>query len=112
MRSRCSAQQGPKLTSVTISPTNPPRMPTYTEKGDVQSQPKVNPKLKLSKLFLMGDFIPTFRLLNIKYCQYIGLEAKNDKSKTTLFSQTFKVPKKSTIIFSICFTRVSSFAYK
>ena len=48
MRSRCSAQQGPKLTSVTISPTNPPRMPTYTEKGDVQSQPKVNPKLKLS----------------------------------------------------------------
>ena len=48
MRSRCSAQQGPKLTSVTISPTNSPRMPTYTEKGDVQSQPKVNPKLKLS----------------------------------------------------------------
>ena len=51
MRSRCLAQQGPKLTSVTISPTNPPRMPTYTKKGDVQSQPKVNSKLKLTWFF-------------------------------------------------------------
>ena len=32
-------------------------------------------------------------------CQYLGLEAKNDNSKTTLFSQTFEVPENKVPLF-------------
>ena len=46
-----------------------------------------------TEIFLSGDFIQTFRLLKSKNHQYLGLETKNDQSKTTLFSQTFKVSK-------------------
>ena len=38
--------------------------------------------------------------------QYLGLEAKIDKSKTTLFSQTFKVPEnKAPLFFSFLASR-------
>ena len=43
--------------------------------------------------YITGDFIQTFRLAISKNHLYLGLEAKYDKSKTTLFSQTFKVSK-------------------
>ena len=53
-----------------------------------------------SRIFLTGDFIQAFKLLKSKNQQYLGLKAKNDKSKTTLFSQTFKVPESKVPLFS------------
>ena len=32
-------------------------------------------------------------------CQYLDLESKNDKSKITLFSQTFEVPENKVPLF-------------
>ena len=47
----------------------------------------------------MRDFFQTHRLLKSKNRQYLGLEAKNDKSKTTLYSQTFKVRENKVSLF-------------
>ena len=52
------------------------------------------------KIYLTGDFSKTFKLLKSKNSQYLGLEAKNEKSKTTLFSPTFKVSENKVPSFS------------
>ena len=53
------------------------------------------------KLSKQGILAQTCRLVKSINRQYLSLEAKNDKSKTTLFSQTFKVPEnKVPLLFS------------
>ena len=65
MSSLRSAQQGPELTSVTISPNNPPDLTyNYTEKGDSE---EVNHKSKTNlKYSQMGPFFHYPLLVFIK----------------------------------------------
>ena len=49
--------------------------------------------------FLTVDFSQICKLEKSTNCQYLGLEAKNEKSKTTLFSQTFEVPENKVPLF-------------
>ena len=44
-----------------------------------------------TKDFLTGDFRQAFRVVKNSNLRYLRIEAKNEKSKTTLFSPTFKV---------------------
>ena len=48
---------------------------------------------------MTGDFSQICKLVKSTNCQYLGLEAKNEKSKTTLFSQTFEVPENKVPLF-------------
>ena len=48
---------------------------------------------------MTGDFSQIYKLVKSTNCQYLGLEAKNEKSKTTLFSQTFEVPESKVPLF-------------
>ena len=46
-----------------------------------------------------GDFSQTCRLVKSIICQYLDLETKNDKIRTTLLSQTLKVQEDEVPLF-------------
>ena len=52
-----------------------------------------------TEICLQKDFFQTHGLFKSKKRQHFGFEAKIDKSKTTLFSQTFKVPGNTVPLF-------------
>ena len=51
------------------------------------------------KNFLTGNFSKICKLVKSTHCQYLDMEAKNEKIKTTLFSQTFEVPESKVPLF-------------
>ena len=48
---------------------------------------------------LSGDFSQMWLLVKSTNLQYLGLVAKTEKSKTTLFSQTFEVAENKKTLF-------------
>ena len=47
---------------------------------------------------MKGDFYQTCRLVKSTNRQYLGLEAKNEKNKGTLFSRTLKVRENKVVL--------------
>ena len=55
------------------------------------------------KIFFRVDFCQIFGLLKSKSCHYLDVEARNEKSKTTLISENLKVPENKVVSFFFVF---------